>query len=179
MYRSGSLPSSQLFTLGLFFIIGDFCGDFTIVINSTLFMSLEELQNNGVYQFPGTGSSYIRPGGFSLLPWIYTVIILTLHIPTAIIRVLRWETTQLWCLACTFLTFIGYIQEDISTGFSKETILVLAPLLLLIDAGSISQIIFLAADENALFLRLRIQWINIKCKLSGKDPNSGASNRWR
>lgn len=159
--------------------MGDFCGDLTIVINSTLSMSLEELQNHGVRQFPGTGSSYIRPGGFSLLPWIYTVIVLTLHIPTVIIRVLRWETTQLWCLACTFLTIIVYIQGDISTGFSEETILVWTPLLLLIDAGGMSQIIFLAADENALFLRLRVQWINIKCRLSGKGPNSGTSNRWR
>jgi hypothetical protein len=160
-------------------MMGDFCGNLTIVINSTLSMPLEELQNYGVHKFPGTSSSYIRPGGFSLLPWIYTVIVLTVHIHTVIVRVLRWETTQLWCLACTFLTIIVYIQGDISTHFSEETILVWTPLLLLIDAGSMSQIIFVAADENALFLRLRVEWIKIKCRLSGEDPNSGTSNRSR
>ena len=38
------------------------------------------------------------------MPWVYTVIILLLHIPVVIIRVVRWEAVQTWCLIATFFT---------------------------------------------------------------------------
>jgi hypothetical protein len=150
-------------------MMSDLCGNITIAINSTLSMTWEDLQNKGVHKFPGTSSSYLRPDGFALLPWIYTVIILIVHIPTVIIRVLRLEKSQLWCLACTFLTIIVYIQGYISTGFSRETILIWTPLPLIIDAGSMLQVFFLAADNNTLFFHVE-GW------LRRDNANSGTSN---
>lgn len=38
------------------------------------------------------------------MPWVYTAVILVLHIPVVIIRVVRWEAVQTWCLIATFFT---------------------------------------------------------------------------
>ena len=49
-------------------------------------------------------TSYFRPDtGVALLPWIYTTIILIYHIPVLLVRVVRWQAAQSWCLAATFL----------------------------------------------------------------------------
>lgn len=101
-------------------------------------------------------SSYIRPDiGGALLPWIYTVLVLLVHIPVVIIRVVKWEAVQTWCLAATLFTIAITIQAYASTGFSSQKILTWTPLLLVIDAGSMAQVFFLIVEEFSLFTRLR------------------------
>jgi len=156
--------------------MSDLCGNITIKINSTLSLSWQELQSNGLHEFPGTNSSYLRPDGFALLPWIYLVIILIVHIPTVIIRVLRWEISQLWCFATTFLTIIVFIQGYISTEFTPDKVLVWTPIVLLIDAGSMSQIAFLVTDENALIFRIRLAWRDFTLWAQSKDKDGGQNS---
>jgi hypothetical protein len=94
----------------------DICGNLIIPINGTVSIPWSELAKGGIHQFPGDPRSYLRSDEQSLLPWIYTVIILVVHIPTVIIRVVKWETVQTWCLACTFLTVVVYVQAYFLRG---------------------------------------------------------------
>ena len=109
------------------------------------------------------------------MPYVYTAIILIVHIPVVIIRVVRWETVQTWCLVTTFFTITLTVQSYISTKFAADKVLTWTPLMLVIDAGryvsrpsvilgslvtnseicSMSQILFLVVDEFKLLPRLR------------------------
>jgi len=101
------------------------------------------------------GSSYIRPDvGYALLPWIYMVIVIILHIPMVVIRVVRWQMVQTWCLASTVLTLVITIQAYKSTAFSPDMILTWTSLLLVIDAGSMAQVLFLIVEDRHLLSRL-------------------------
>ena len=44
------------------------------------------------------------------MPYVYTAVILIVHIPVVIIRVVRWETVQTWCLVATFFTVLLTVQ---------------------------------------------------------------------
>lgn len=102
------------------------------------------------------GSSYIRPDvGGALLPWIYTIIVIIVHVPMVVIRVVRWQMVQTWCLASTVLTLVITIQGYKSTSFAPEMILTWTPLLLVIDAGSMAQVLFLIVEDRHLLSRLR------------------------
>lgn len=102
------------------------------------------------------GASYLRPDiGGALLPWVYTVIVILVHIPTVIIRVQRWETVQTWCLAATLLTVVLYVQAYVSTGFAPEQVLTWTPLLLVIDAGSMLQLFVLVVEAGELVPRVQ------------------------
>ena len=93
--------------------------------------------------------SYLRPDtAGALLPWIYTVVILIIHVPVVIIRVVRWQTVQYWCLVSTLLTVITYVQAYISTRFDAAKVLVWTPLILVIDAGSMLQVFFLVVESK-------------------------------
>ena len=69
------------------------------------------------------------------MPYVYTAIILIVHIPVVIIRVVRWETVQTWCLVTTFFTITLTVQSYISTKFAADKVLTWTPLVLVIDAG--------------------------------------------
>ena len=46
-------------------------------------------------------ASYLRPNtGGALLPWVYTLLIVVVHFPMVIIRVVRWEIVSI----CMFQT---------------------------------------------------------------------------
>ena len=93
--------------------------------------------------------SYLRPDtAGALLPWIYTIVILIIHIPVVIIRVVRWEAVQYWCLVSTLLTVVTYVQAYISTKFDAAKVLVWTPLILVIDAGSMLQVFFLVVESK-------------------------------
>ena len=93
--------------------------------------------------------SYLRPDtAGALLPWIYTVVILIIHVPVVIIRVVRWQTVQYWCLVSTLLTVVTYVQAYISTRFDAAKVLVWTPLILVIDAGSMLQVFFLIIESK-------------------------------
>ena len=93
--------------------------------------------------------TYLRPDtAGALLPWIYTVIILVLHVPVVFVRVVRWQTVQYWCLVSTFFTIVLYTQAYVSTKFDAAKVLVWTPLILVIDAGSMLQVFFLVIEAK-------------------------------
>lgn len=93
--------------------------------------------------------------GGALVPWIYSIVILLVHIPVVIIRVVKWEAVQTWCLGATVFTIAITAQAFVSTGFRSDKILTWTPLLLVIDAGSMAQILFLIVEDYSLLTRLR------------------------
>ena len=93
--------------------------------------------------------SYLRPDtAGALLPWIYTIVILIIHVPVVIIRVVRWQAVQYLCLVSTLLTVVTYVQAYISTRFDAAKVLVWTPLILVIDAGSMLQVFFLIVESK-------------------------------
>jgi hypothetical protein len=109
------------------------------------------------------GSSYLRPDvGGALLPWVYTIIVIIVHIPVVVVRVVRWQMVQTWSLAATVLTLVVTAQGFKSTGFAPEMVLTWTPILLVIDAGSMAQILFLIIEDRHFFRRfgryIRARW---------------------
>ena len=101
------------------------------------------------------GPSYLRADiGGALLPWVYTFVVLLLHIPVVIIRVVRWQTVQVWCLVATLFTITITVQAHVSTVFRAKEILTWPPLLLVIDAGSMAQVLCLIVEDFSLLTRL-------------------------
>ena len=94
------------------------------------------------------------PGG-ALVPWVYSIVILLVHIPVVIIRVVKWEAVQTWCLAATVFTIALTAQSFASTDFRSDKILTWTPLLLVIDAGSMAQVLFLIVEDYQLLTRFR------------------------
>ena len=93
--------------------------------------------------------SYLRPDtAGALLPWIYTIILIIIHVPVVFIRVVRWQSIQYWCLVSTFFTIVIYVQAYISTEFDAAKVLVWTPLILVIDAGSMLQVFFLIIEAK-------------------------------
>ena len=93
--------------------------------------------------------------GGALVPWVYSIVILLVHIPVVIIRVVKWESVQTWCLGATVFTIAITAQAFASTRFRSDKILTWTPLLLVIDAGSMAQILFLIVEEYEIIARLR------------------------
>ena len=93
--------------------------------------------------------SYLRPDtAGALLPWVYTSVILVIHLPVVVVRVVRWQAVQYWCLVSTLLTVVTYAQAYISTRFDAAKVLVWTPLILVIDAGSMLQVFFLVVESK-------------------------------
>lgn len=76
------------------------------------------------------------------------MVLLIAHLPVVVIRVARWEAIQYWCLVSTFFTVVIYTQAYVSTGFDAAKVLVWTPLILVIDAGSMLQVIFLIIEAK-------------------------------
>ncbi|KAL8789488.1 MAG: hypothetical protein Q9213_001101 [Squamulea squamosa] len=114
-----------------------------------------EAQSNILTNF--TSSSYLRPDtGGALLPWLYTVIIIVIHLPVVVVRVVRWEITQSWCLVSAFFTVVVYIQAYLSTQFQASKILVWTPIVLVIDAGATLQVFFLVIEAKKVLVGDRV-----------------------
>ena len=101
------------------------------------------------------GPSFLRPHiGGAFQPWVITVIVLVLHLPVVIIRVVRWEYAQILCLVSSLFTII-VAQAYASTLFQSSRVLTWTPLPLVIGAGSMAHILFLVIEEFGILPRLR------------------------
>ncbi len=139
----------------------DFCPRVANVSVPNTQLTWGQLVGNPVYNL--TGSTYLRPDiGGALLPWIYTTIVIIVHIPMVVIRVQRWETVQTWCLAATLLTVVIYAQAYVSTKFEPDQVLTWTPLLLIIDAGSMLQLFVLVVEAGSLVPRVKME-ILVSC----------------
>ena len=105
--------------------------------------------------------TYIRPGGgMSIMPWLLTVGLLVIHVPVAIVRVIRWESGQVWSLALAALAIVLVSLAYSSTKFNPREIYVWTPLPLLIDVGAMIQVFVLLLEnpEDAERVRKTIAW---------------------
>lgn len=104
-----------------------------------------------------TAAYYLRPDiGISLMPWVYMVIVIIVHLPMVIIRVTRWEIVQAWSIAFTAFTVAITIQAYVSTRFDPAQILLWNPLILVIDAGSMAQVFCLVIEAKQTVVGRRI-----------------------
>ena len=104
-----------------------------------------------------TSVDYFRPDiGVALMPWIYTTIVIIVHLPVVLVRVTRWEIVQVWSIVFTAFTVIVYIQAYVSTRFEPAQILLWTPLLLVIDGGSMAQVFFLVLEARQNIVGNRI-----------------------
>ena len=85
-----------------------------------------------------------------------------MHIPVVIIRVVRWETVQTWCLISTLFTVVVTAQAYSSTRFQADKILTWTPLMLVIDAGSMAQVLFLVNEGHDILSRLWRELADLK-----------------
>jgi hypothetical protein len=128
------------------------------LINATIAGTLDtwgSIDRSALKDF--TMTSYLRPDtGATLLPWLYTLVAIIIHIPVVFVRATRWEIVQTWCIVSTFFVIIVYVQAYISTNFAADQILVWTPLILIIDAGSMLQIFFLVLETRPVRIEGRI-----------------------
>ncbi|ERF71235.1 hypothetical protein EPUS_08153 [Endocarpon pusillum Z07020] len=141
-----------------------FCANDNDVINGTS-TTWSALAEEGILSL---SESYLRPDEQALLPWIYTVIVFIFHLPTVIIRVVRWENIQLLCLIVTFSTNVIYTLAYVSTKFEPENILVWTPIMLVIDCGSMSQVLFLVNEG-------RLVWLRFCCQIGRMETDDALS----
>jgi hypothetical protein len=98
------------------------------------------------------GSTYLRPDeAGSMLPWPYALFWLLVHIPSVIIRVVRWEKAQVLSLILASISVAISIQSYISTELTPENVLVWMPILLLLDVGAMIQVFWLLVEEEGFW----------------------------
>ena len=107
--------------------------------------------NYSLHNIISCGPAYIRPdNGGSLQPWILVIFQIIIHLPAAIVRMARWDHIQILSLALASVMIYIYIQAYVSTGLTPDTILTWTPLTLILDAGSLLQILVLIVEEITL-----------------------------
>jgi len=98
--------------------------------------------------------SYLRPNaGNALMPWVCSAILLTLHLPLVVVRVLRWESGQTWSIVMTAFNIGLIIFAYRSTKMDGGQIMVWLPLSLVIDAGAMLQVLILVGEEHGARIR--------------------------
>jgi len=93
--------------------------------------------------------SYIQPDkGVALIPWIYTVLLLIVHLPLILIKVAKWETGQLLSLALSSFAVGLTILSFHSTRLEPSQVYIWTPLTLTIDVGALLQIMALIWEDK-------------------------------
>jgi hypothetical protein len=122
--------------------------------------------------------AYLRPSkGITLIPWPFVLIWLLLHIPTVIIRVVRWETIQVWCLVSALFSIVIYVQAYISTRFGPDKVLIWNPLVLIIHAGSMLQVFVLVVEDSERLTRL-LDRIRVDVRRYRMRPETGGKDHY-
>jgi hypothetical protein len=115
------------------------------------------------------GATYLRPDvGGSLLPWLYTIIIICIHLPVVLVRVAKWDKVQTVSLALAGFQIAITLQGYHSTGLAPDKVLVWMPLTLPLDAGAMLQLAVLIVDD----VGYRGLWHSLVHKVSGKSKQS-------
>jgi hypothetical protein len=118
--------------------------------------TISDAHNYQFYQFSKSwlqnilcdGATYLRPDASgSILPWPYTLCWLIIHLPTVIIRVMRWEKAQTLSLVLALISVAWSIQAYKSTGLTPEHVLVWMPVTLLLDVGAVMQVFWLVVED--------------------------------
>lgn len=110
---------------------------------------MESCPLNNTLEVCAVGSSYLRPDkGFTVIPWLYSLILLSLHLPLVFIRIVKWEAGQ-WLTIMMALFSIGLIiVEYSSTHLNAEIVFVWTPIILAIDVGAVLQVFILVLERD-------------------------------
>ena len=88
--------------------------------------------------------SYLRPDqGVTIIPWLYSLLLLLVHLPLAFTRIIQWEKSQWFSIGVAFFTIALTCQSYVATGLSTENIYVWFPVAMTGDIGGALQLIIL------------------------------------
>lgn len=76
------------------------------------------------------------------------LLLLIFHLPTCVIRAVKWESAQYLALGLAVLGIALTIQAFISTALRAEEILVWMPLTLVLDVGAMLQMVILIVEKH-------------------------------
>lgn len=87
---------------------------------------------------------YIRQdAGTVIIPWIYSLVLVLLHFPLVLVRVLKWDAGQMWSIAMAIFSLSLTSLAYQSTAFDPNQIYIWLPITLVIDVGAVMQVILL------------------------------------
>jgi hypothetical protein len=93
--------------------------------------------------------SYLRPSSTdALVPWVVSSLLLILHLPLVLVRVLRWEKAQVWSLAMATFSIVLTSLAYTSTQLQAAKVQTWTPLTLVLDVGSVLQIFILLIEKD-------------------------------
>lgn len=93
--------------------------------------------------------SYIRPDqGVAFFPWLYSLVLLIVHLPLIPARIFKWEAAIVWSLAMAIFSLVVVSIAYASTQWKPEEIYVWLPISLVIDIGAVMQIFVLVIEEE-------------------------------
>lgn len=124
-------------------------------------------------------ASYICPDkGIALIPWIYSIILLVCHLVLVVVRIVKWEATQLLSMALAVYSLSVTILAYRSTHFAPEKIYSWTPISLTIDVGALMQIVvFLTTDDYGEYISGRLMTalmgrknVSLTCRSSEPGP---------
>lgn len=111
---------------------------------------------------------YLRPDqGMSIMPWLLIVILLTIHLPLVVLRVVRWESVQILSLGMAAFVITLTCVAYGSTKLDPKYILIWPPIGLAIDVGAMSQVFVLVLEKPEDRMRVKttirrwFNWINL------------------
>lgn len=94
-------------------------------------------------------ATYLRPDpGGALIPWLYALFLLLLHLPACIIRAVRWESAQYLALGLAVMGIALCVQAYLSTRLKSDEVLVWMPLTLVLDVGAMLQMVVLIIEKH-------------------------------
>jgi hypothetical protein len=95
------------------------------------------------------GTGYLRSDvGGSLPPWILTAFAIVFQLPVVIVRIARWDKTQLICLFISLLEAGIITQAYVSTHLTPNKVLVWSPISLVLPAGAMIQQLVLLVEMH-------------------------------
>jgi hypothetical protein len=129
-----------------------------------------------------------------MLPWLGSLLLLVFHLPTCIIRAIKWESAQYLVGICRLTLMINVntdlqqalglaslgialtIQAYVSTSMRAAEVLVWMPLTLVLDAGAMLQMFVLIIEKHDRPYRA---WMRLKpVERQGKKPPRGYRVLW-
>lgn len=96
--------------------------------------------------------TYLRPDpGGCLLPWPYTMAWILVHLPVTVLRVTRWEKVQTLSIILAFFS-VYFTLQAYTTHLTPDQVMVWMPLAIVLDVGSMMQLVFLVVEQNGVVL---------------------------
>ena len=98
--------------------------------------------------------SYLRPDvGGALLPWLFAVLQIVIHLPVIFARVARWEDVQTLSIVLAIFNVAIVAQGYTATKMAPQHVLVWSPMTLVIDAGAMLQLVVLVRAVHPHWVR--------------------------